>query len=406
MSINRKSQYTLVCLLMLLFTVSGHVLVLFPFSMNRIILPVIILALLLISVQRLRPVEIIACLLLFWASVYTTVIAADIGLNTEDLLYFLTGVLWLLFIADDRRRAELTNAFVRNSRVINVVMYASIGLILAGLLVKGCYRTYWGGNEYYVGFAGIEHTMASCVCAVATLYLFQTLNKRFSWLHMGVLIALTFAVLETGARTFIVPMAIILYLYIRHSLGSLPKRLAIYGVGLVIMVFVFMSSVTMSKFAFLTSGDAYGYSGGMDGLTTGRTLIWQTDMQAFFAGDWMQVLFGQGFDSIYVINRAFHSGSLWAHNDFINLLVCAGVAGALVYTVFFVRALRNPARKCGRGIDQILLITYAFFPAFFNGFYKYQNYLVSFVILCVCYEYGQTRLGWNLRKQTQPARQT
>lgn len=378
-SVLEEQTYSLLCSLMLLLTLSGCVLGLFPFSPNRLIIPVIVILLIsLIAVSMVNALEVYILFSLAFTSLTSFTATTNYSANLDDLLYFLVGTLWLLFIANDGRRALLKAAIHRQQRLFTVFTVLLVVFLAKMLVLPSCYSVGWGGETYFVGFCGINHTMASCICVIETLLVMQTLQqKKQLFILIGFAVCI-YATLATGARTFIIPSIVCLYIYIRLIITQKTYRWLLYLVGGIGVVVLLIHSAVGNKFSFLMSGNAYGYTRFIDGFTTGRTVIWATDLREYFRGDALQFLFGRGFDAIYQINIQNGLGNLWAHNDFINLLVCGGVYALLSYVITFGYLLRSTFYYYSLSIKNAILL-FAIFPAVINGLYMYQNYIISFV---------------------------
>ena len=142
-------------------------------------------------------------------------------------------------------------------------------------------------------------------------------------------------------------------------------------------------SSMLDKFNFVSSGGNMA-ANAVDGFTSGRSLFWSVDLKAFASGNIIQVLFGRGFDYIYGLNARMVNLEIWAHNDFIHLLLGGGLLafGVYVYIIwrFFKKILVNQ-----RKIDKLMAVVYLLFPAIINGFLMYQHLLLSMMIFCLCY---------------------
>ena len=70
---------------------------------------------------------------------------------------------------------------------------------------------------------------------------------------------------------------------------------------------------------------------------------------------------------------------IWAHNDFINLLISVGLIGFMIYVIALWKMFSN-LRYSLKIKEYILIVSYVAIPALLNGFYTYAHYMFSFYI--------------------------
>lgn len=385
MRIGERQLYSWLFFFMLLMTFTACLVGLLPISLNRIIVPIIVIILVILMLKsKVQPFEIVILLSLVISSVYSMIITDNFSENFNYLVYYLVGTVWLLFIANDNRRLQLRATIIKSKRMIRFFVAILMIFILVTIFMDECWTVSWGGERYYAGFDN-PHSMAENACAVQLLLLILSLIRRNNLFIVFAMAVCAYATFATGARTFIVPVLVVLYLYVRYNVRNKQYRILIYAVGIVGVVVMLLHSSIATKFSFVTSvntsDNIYGWSNPIEALTSGRTIIWSYDILAFNRGTLIQKLLGRGFNSIYEINVVFkHDGGLWAHNDFINLLVVGGILSALTYSSAFILLFVNTFKHYSK-MNRILIIMYSIFPAFVNGFYMYQNLVISFMML-------------------------
>ena len=315
--------------------------------------------------------------------IWTSLLAENITQNLNDYIYLFTATLWLMFMADKSNRIKLCRAANRNRVLTKGIIIASYAIILFSLLTKSGFSQQWGTSPYFVGFAGTQHSMASSMCLITAIFLLFAGEKSFSWWNLVVCMFGVYIVLETGARTFIVPICILAIYYIRKNVKNSILKTIIYSIGILVAIYMLLHTSMLNKFQFVSSGGNMAVNS-VDGFTSGRSLFWTIDLQAFANGNIINVLLGRGFDYVYALNARTVNQRIWAHNDFIHLLLGGGLCAFAVYMFsifcFFYRVLYTHNK-----IDKVILIVYLFFPAIVNGFFMYQHLLLSMMVLCVCY---------------------
>lgn len=301
-----------------------------------------------------------------------------------DYIYFVTSMFWLIFLANQRRRITLLHAYQRHNIFNNVVILFSAVLIAIALVTKMGYQYSWE-SIYFVGFCGLTHTAASSMCLICAMILLSYSGKNFHWGVLALLLFFCFGIFETGARTYIVPALLIVYLYIRKCPGNKSYKHFLYVFGIILVVVVLTKSNVMEKFNFANTINQYNSVDKLTQQTSGRSTFWLIDLKGFAYGSLFAKLFGHGHGYTYYLNSTYYNLTVWAHNDFIQLLVGGGIITLCIYLSGVKKCFASILQKFGF-IDKWILIIYWFVAAFFNGFYNYSHYFLSFVLICLLYD--------------------
>ena len=352
-----------------------------------------------ISLNRIWTVGIIACLLyrllcpiykksasylgiVVVIGAWTTIYSENVGQNSNDYIYFVTAVLWLLFMSNSENYHSFYAAAKSNAKLTNASLIISYLVILISMLTKSGFAYQWGSTPYFVGLAGTQHAMASSMCLLTAIFLLFSRERKFSWWDLAILMFGVYVVFETGARTFIIPIGILIFYYIKHNIKSLNARTVVYAIGTICAIYMVQHSSMLDKFGFVSSGGNMA-TNAIDGFTSGRSLFWIVDLKAFASGNIVQVMLGRGFDYVYRLNAQMVNQKIWAHDDFIHLLLGGGVLAFGLY----ISVIRNFFKKVLAGQrrwDRLMIIVYLLFPAIINGFFMYQHLLLSMMIFCLC----------------------
>ncbi|WP_204554538.1 hypothetical protein [Collinsella intestinalis] len=193
------------------------------------------------------------------------------------------------------------------------------------------------------------------------------------------------AILETGARTYLIPAAICLILMINEMSMKKWLRMLFYAVAAVAIVVAFSGTGMASKFEF-AQGNVWADSM-LSALTNGRNEIWATDLCGWASSDLPGVLLGNSFSQIYILNQKALSLYIWAHNDAIMVLYGSGLIGFMLYLSALLACAKAMYRSVSKG-EFLLLLLFAGFPLVLNGFYQYQHLVYAFVVLFVIMSCG------------------
>ena len=200
------------------------------------------------------------------------------------------------------------------------------------------------------------------------------------WVYLGLLILIpAYALLETGARTFLIPLVIMCYLFISYEVPNKHTRVLICMSGICLAIIFFSSSGIATKFLY-TANNNYS-TDVISNITSGRSKFWIIDLSIFSSGNPIEWLIGQSFSRVYSVNLETTNMEIWAHNDIIHLLVGIGLVGTGIYLMLIFRVIKEMFFVTDSLLNKFLLALYIFFPMFFNGFFVYQHYFYSFLIL-------------------------
>ena len=385
---NRKiSLYKLLYYFIILYTLATMSQDLIPFlPLNRLCYFGILSCVVLILLPKPEKTPFVG-LSLIAADMFLVHMSYGIKDNILDYIYFVSALIWLYFFEKKDRRDRLRSEFLKHRTTNKVVILICVMLVLVSLITKVGYRYAWEGS-YYVGFSSLAHTAASSICLVASILLITYCTERFSWVIFLFLLLLSYGIFETGARTYIVPAIIIIYLYLNKCRGQKKMKYLLYAFGLAIAFVILSKSSIMDKFRFTSTANEYVKVDVLAQQTSGRSAFWIIDIKGFLDGSLFAKIFGHGHGYTYYLNKTFYNLNVWAHNDFIQLLVGGGLLTLAVY----IKALWNTAKsivKNHKAIDRIMLVTYIVFPAIFNGFYNYSHFFLSFIVLGLMFDNEQ-----------------
>lgn len=353
----------------------------YPINLNRILVVVMVMILgfsLLNAGPNKWHIAIYVYLLFLFG--YNFFVSEQYAVSLLAYIRYTVMLLYLMLFSKLEAWKTFNLSYIKYSRFIHFVTGVDLCIILLLLLLPQGYEIKWGGETYLRG----EHTMASGCCLAMSLMVLWLLEKDFSFFRMGILLIYLFAVLQAGARTFIIPALILLYCYIKTKVIKRAERYTIYALGMVGILLLFINSNMIKKFIWgfhvFSNTDKTFFSS----LSSGRSTFWLIDLKDYFSSNILYQVIGHGFDYIHALNLEMTGMAVQAHNDFINVLVAAGILGLLIYILCWYKFF-NCVLPLVRRKEKILLIVYFLFPAFINGFYTYYHLSSSFFVLTLIY---------------------
>lgn len=334
-----------------------------------------------IALKCLKKIELCIIALLLICCGISTVFAQKLGVHFSDVMYFTVTVFFLVKLVDSRFCFLFNRALFYNVKLIKIAIIIVHIIMIIGLAISGCYLVKWGGS-YYIGFSEGSHTLGAGLCmnAAFLFYLLKKAKKTNLWTIIYFIPSIEI-VMMSGARTFLIPILLIVVIWVLCECKGKRIKLLLIPVLIVTFIVAIASSNLASKFMY-SANNTYISSNYVDSLTSGRTIFWKSDIDAFLNSQFTNIIFGHGFDYVYDVNLREVGLYIWAHNDVIDLLLSIGIVGTLLYLILFYRLFKNFYRNILKSKLILLgtIIIYSLGIALINGFFGYQHYLYSFVI--------------------------
>lgn len=313
---------------------------------------------------------------------FSIAVSVNISKDINDWIFFFTTILVLMVIADPNNRVYLEENIYKDIKLIRWLVHVECLILAVLLITRTGYTYHWGEGSYFVGLCNSQHTLASLCCLILSMLLMVCIVQNNNKLWYGVLMLVpSFGILESGARVFMFPMAILLVLYIQYTIKNPLLRILIYFLGMVCGLAIIFRSNMAEKFAFVVNNQ-YA-TNAFSSFTSGRSEFWAVDLKYYFTGNLFQLLFGRSFSEVYAINLKEVGLEIWSHNDLIHLLNGAGLIGGIMYLLILKDVFHEIRSAIHSNLQYLMLMAYVFLPMLLNGFFPYQHYLYSFFSLFV-----------------------
>lgn len=322
----------------------------------------------------------LAMLLLVLVSLHSLLSMTDFSQELTDWVYLTSTMLIMSLAASEQTRTRLYNELVQLKPYIILTVGFSTVLLSVLLVTRNGYVVAWGEGMYFKGLCNTEHTLASICTLLLVLVVFLARTGSPKIMCIFSLLVVLYALLETGARTYLVPAAICSLLLIDEIAKYKWIKIALTGVLVIVGTLVFLSSGMASKFEF-AHGNIYANSL-LSAVTNGRNEIWLTDLSAWANSGHVGIMLGNSFSKIYELNNSSLTLPIWAHNDFVMVLYGTGIVGFSVYVGSLISLFRSMKQSVKWGTF-LLLFTFVIFPLCLNGFFPYQHLVYAFLLLYV-----------------------
>lgn len=305
--------------------------------------------------------------------------ATSLGKIHNHMFNYLNTVLLFLYCLNDKNIEEFKQFFVNKIKLIKLSIIF-INIVEAYYIIsrKGYEVEFNWGGTFFKGTSGMPHTLSYLMLAVIIISICIILVEG-KW-HFAIATIIPFyALFESGARvtllaTGIFALILVDILFFKNQKNN--KRNLLIALVVVVVAAFFLKDVIIEsnlwKKTMLRIKEG--------NFTAGRFSMWG-DLLYHYVHDSniFQYFLGQGDDKTYYYNylNSYVNVSVWAHNDFIQILVGKGLLGLGIYLYFgymYVKKLfkRNGSYKTFLILGAILIL------AILNGFYSYRD--ISLVI--------------------------
>lgn len=318
---------------------------------------------------------------------------SGIGKINNHLFNFLDAVLLMLMLSHDDNIDYFRGLFKSKIFLAKLIVIITNIVELFLLITRRGYEYHysWGGTFFH-GTNSMPHTLAYLMQAIIVLdcLIIQYSGKK--WFGLFCIIPF-YTIFESGSRTSLVLsiflLLVIIDLVFTQKQKSVVLKLLFVVIFAGVFLFVFRDKILTSD---MINKILLRQSSGND--TAGRTYIWTNLMHEYLTSyNPLKYFFGQGDYMTYYYNLANPdvNVNVWAHNDFLQILIGKGMAGFLFYLYAMIKCFKNIIVK-NRSVYKYAPICMVVLAALVNGFYSYRDLMLSLpfiVILSRYYDNGR-----------------
>ena len=367
-----KLLYFMLVLEILLFSFTTLTYSLYPF-INRVIGYILVPTFIGIYFFTIRKKDIFILFVFALVSLISFIMANDLSKNMNDCIYFCFYGLLLWKLADNKFSKSFIETMNNHIGLIKLFSIIDFSVILISLLIPSSYKSSWG-DFYFSGLAYGSHALCCGICIGASLFLFTIKKKSSDLFGLVVLTIYSYAILQSGARTYLISLIAIWIIYFKFLINNKEILKLFVPLLIIFAAYILINSNFMDKMNFTINNEYSNTNNMLSDFTSGRLDFWLIDLNAFKSGTFIQYIFGQGFDSVYYINRSKYGLFIWAHNDFINSLLCNGIFGFIIYCIPMIKLIKVRHRN---KLMNFSIFVFVFGVAFVNGMFGYAHYLFA-----------------------------
>lgn len=296
-------------------------------------------------------------------ALYDYNITGESLINFNDVLYL---PFWVLFLSYLTVKYDVYKNLLENKlKLIRLSIVFGNLLMLFFVVMEKSY--------FYNG----RHRMASgafLLMLESYYYIKKTQNNRY-WICV---LWPCVAILNSTSRTYLIMAAAFLLIAYYKQL----KNKQWFYLSIVPMALIFIGIVANSDMMQYFMPKQVGVFDFWGSFTSGRTVFWAKDIEAFVNANIVDRVFGQGYNLVYYVNKRAIDAYIYAHNDYLNILIANGIVGLLIYLIALMDFVVQTVKRQKVKFIAILLAVFVFaFNAFFNGEYNYPAATLSIMFL-------------------------
>lgn len=295
--------------------------------------------------------------------------------NINMLFYFPFLIIYFCFFV--RNTNEIWLFIKKYKRYIDAILIIWNSVVAVSFFIPNCY-VFEGETKGFVSFAGTTFLLSPI-----SIMIFSLLSIQYYLYHKKIymfsLMIPTLCILLGNTRTYLVVLmcAWIIFIYINIKNQKYIFPLMILGVALFIVI-VLLSPIKNKFINTYNRSDRIGLDP-LEAFTSGRSVFWTYDIQQIFKNNPLKIIFGNGVNYLFNINRSEFSNPLWAHNDYIQILSDYGLFGLGIYIYMIYYVIKGVFGKYKVSVTIVFMVVLMWaFNAFFNMFYTYFCATLSF----------------------------
>ena len=250
------------------------------------------------------------------------------------------------------------------------------------VLISIPFPSSWNG-KIFQSFAGDTFRLAPSAMLIMGISLLFVVYFKKKYVGFSFLPFLS--IILGSSRTYMAVglalMVLILYFSIRRRITYLGVLL-VFGVAALVII---MNSAMGDK--ILGGFEHNEYLDPLAQFTSGRSNFWKDNLDAFAAQPWHNKLLGCGYNFVRQQSVTdLRPQGIWAHNDFIQVLLTFGYVGLATYLCLVVALFKRIFTRKVPFVVKFSMLFIWFFNAMFNMVYTYMCATISLYLMVMAIE--------------------
>ena len=304
----------------------------------------------------------------------------DINYFLEHTIHLISTILFIWKLTSPDITQKIYTSLIKYKRLISssIVLIAAINIIL---LIGNSHNIINTGTTVFSGLSNGSHTIASISCFAIIMSIVLNKNTKMAKTSLLSIVAYILIIIASGSRIYLIVLLAIFYCLYREKI-KLIKHYRLYTIIIILVVALFTFNSSMFDRIVSTANNRYISSNKLEAFSSGRLIWWKYDLREYGEMSLSNKIFGSGNHIVFEINKHYYGMSIWAHNDFIQILLSYGIVGLLFYMLSLLKAYNNIIDKKNKIYSLIIFLTIICIAAI-NGFYTQQHMVFCILLMSI-----------------------
>lgn len=335
-----------------------------------------LISLLLVStlIKKYSKTIVLISILSICCVLWAVLTAYDFGkIYNHTFSFFNTVVLFFMFSLQ-QYRMQFYVFFKKHISLIKMIIF--IIIVVEGYLLltrNGFQYKYSWGGAFFHGTSSMPHTLSYLMMITMVLCMLIAYEEKKKWFLAFTIIPI-YSIYESGARSTLVAVVLLCLIMLDMIFPTRGRKI----IKKVIIATFWLSIVLFMLRGKIMQSDLWNkimLRNNSGNSSAGRFYIWSDLIYQFFHNsNIIQYFFGQGDSMTYYYNQQNQlvRAQVWAHNDWIQILVGKGLMGISVYCYGFVSFCKY-LWKQRYSYTKWIIFGLIIFLMIGNGFYTYRD---------------------------------
>lgn len=323
-------------------------------------------------------------------------------INTNVVVYL---PMWtLLFSYATENDCALKDVVQSKIKWADAIAKVWCTIVLVSIPLPMSWHSSWGGDLYFSSFTDSAFRLCPAALFIMLILTFCVSNRRRSR-NTYLLLSLIplFCGFMGGSRTYFVVICIAFFVFLWFYCANAKRfrvlLLCAIAVGTVLVSYSGVGSkISATQYTSSSYFDFWGT------VTNSRTVLWAAELRAISRFSLTEWLIGAGFNRVYYINAEATGATIWAHNDYLNIMISNGLVGLFVYFASAIPMFRHRkylgSSKRNGGIIGVAIIFIWLFNAFFNMCYTYTCSVLYVCFAPLVFEICEQQLRYAIKSNS------
>ena len=311
--------------------------------------------------------------------------------SINDITYLPLWIMLLLFSSATLKSKD--DLIIRNLNWIKWVVFAWSAIVLVSAFLPSSYYSSWGEGVYFASFTSGTFRLAPTAFLILSLLMACVVHEKNNrMLYFLLSLIPLYCAFMGGSRIYLFVILLCYIFFLKYFSKNPTEFKILITIGALLSLALIGVSAIGEKIASTayTNESYYDFWGT---LTNSRSVFWTADIMAYSKLDVFHKFFGMGFNYVYEVNAIAVNSAIWAHNDFINILLANGLFGLVLYLVPIIILIKEfstgllPNKKLLVGIFVIIWAG----NAFFNMEYTYICAALATCLIPLLVTYSESR---------------